>query len=226
MAMLDEHLGNPASLFLQGAAGDSKPSVIGKGEQQWRAGTWDDVTRAGEIVAKEVIPIIENGLVKVEPELGVFSVDMKLPLTQPLSRDGYEEFMKNPQAHSECILESMKRWAKEKISMIDRGFELPTSIPISVHGIKLGKGLRLVGVEGEIVAELGLLIKKFYGDGITFSMGYTDGTQLYLPTSKMLNEGGYEVEIYWEYRLAAPLAKGIESILSETLQQLRDHGIK
>ena len=226
MAMLDKHLGSPASLFLQGAAGDSKPSVIGKGEEQWRAGTWDDVTRAGEIVANEIIPILENGLVKVEPELGAFSVDMELPLTQSLSRDEYEGFMKNPQAHSECILEAMKRWAEEKISMIDRGFALPTSVPISVHGVKLGKGLRLIGVEGELVAELGLLIKNFYSDGITYSMGYSNGTQLYLPTSRMLDEGGYEVESYWEYRLPAPLAKGIENILSQTLQQLWDQGIR
>ena len=226
MAMLDKHLGIQASLFLQGAAGDSKPSVIGKGEEQWRAGTWDDVTRAGEIVANEIIPILENGLVKVEPEFGAFSVDMELPLTQPLSRDEYEEFVINPQAHSECILEAMKRWAEEKISMIDRGFALPTSVPISVHGVKLGKGLRLIGVEGELVAELGLLIENFYSDGITYSMGYSNGTQLYLPTSRMLDEGGYEVESYWEYRLPAPLVKGIENILSQTLQELWDQGIQ
>ena len=61
--------------------------------------------------------------------------------------------------------------------------------------------------------------------GVTYAMVYSDGCQLYLPTSAMLDEGGYEVESYWEYRQPAPLAKGLEKILTATLGQLRDRGI-
>ena len=225
MAELDNYLGTTASLFLQGAGGDSKASVIGKGEDHWRSGTWDDVARAGKMIADEVIPVLESGLTPVEPDITTSSIEMEWPLAKPFSRAEYEDIIKNPRSHSESMPEVKPMWAKEKILLTDRGCTLPSSVTVTAHGIQLGKGLRLVGIEGELVAELGILIEKFYSDGVTYAMGYSDGAQLYLPTSAMLDEGGYEVESYWEYRQPAPLAKGIENILTYTLGQLRNRGI-
>jgi len=74
--------------------------------------------------------------------------------------------------------------------------------------------VRLIAVEGELVAELGLLIRRFFGKGLTFVLGYSNGEGLYLPTSAMLEEGGYEVASYWEYGFPAPLAPGIEETLT------------
>jgi len=84
--------------------------------------------------------------------------------------------------------------------------------------------LRLIGLEGEAVAELGLLIMDFYRQDITFPLGYTNGGQLYLPTEAMLDEGGYEVVSYFEYGHPAPLAKGFEKILRQSLEQLYSRG--
>jgi len=42
----------------------------------------------------------------------------------------------------------------------------------------------------------------------------------------MLDEGGYEAESYWEYGHPAPLAKGMEEILTRALQDLRGQGIR
>ena len=53
----------------------------------------------------------------------------------------------------------------------------------------LGQGVRLVGLEGEAVAELGSVIESCYAGGVTFPLGYTDGVQLYLPITRMLGEG-------------------------------------
>ena len=49
---------------------------------------------------------------------------------------------------------------------------------------------------------------------------------MYLPTSKTLDEGGYEVESFWEYRQPSRLAKGMERILMDSLAQLRSLGIE
>ncbi|MCD6308392.1 MAG: hypothetical protein J7M24_05280, partial [Candidatus Latescibacteria bacterium] len=116
-------------------------------------------------------------------------------------------------------------WAREQIARVDRGFGQPDAVSITAHGLRIGDGIRLVGIEGELVAELGLLILDQYPEGVTFPMGYTDGTQLYLPTSAMLDEGGYEVESWYEYHQPAPLAKGQEAILSDTVHQLKERGI-
>ena len=134
-----------------------------------------------------------------------------------MERPEYETLLKGPET------DDLKRlWAERQLALLDRRGQLPTSALITAHGVQLGKGLRLIGLEGEAVAELGILIQQFYGDGITFPLGYTDGAQLYLPTSRMIEEeGGYEVVSYWEYGYPAPLAPGLEGILTETLGQLR-----
>ncbi|MCE5250240.1 hypothetical protein LLG96_08470 [bacterium] len=225
MAELDRHLGSAVSLFLQGAGGDAKASVIGKGEDQWRAGTWDDVAAVGKMAADEVVSVLDKGLTQVEPGLCTSLIDMEWPLGKPYTREQLQEIIGKPQAHSESMPEVMQMWAKEKLSLLDRGYTLPTSVSIAAHGIHLGAGVRFVGIEGELVGGLGNLIQDFYGSGVTFAMGYTDGAQLYLPTSAQLDEGGYEAESWWEYRQPAPLAKGHEKILTATLEELKKNGI-
>jgi hypothetical protein len=221
MDMLDKHLGATCSLFLQGCGGDAKARIIGQGER-WRSGTWEEVAQAGHTVAKEVIAAIEAGLSPVEPSLHCGLIDMEWPLQPAMDRAGYEAVASDPKTG-----EIKRLWARRQIEKLGRGQRLPTSVPITLHGIQLGKGLRLVGLEGEAVAGLGLVILDFYkGKGITFPLGYTDGAQLYLPTSAMLDEGGYEAVSYHEYGWPAPFAKGIEGILVRSLQELRTFGVE
>ncbi len=219
MDLLDDHLGRNASLFLQGAGGDAKPRVINAGEH-WRSGTWDDVAEAGTIVADEVIRILDGGLKQIEPSLRSHTFEMDWPMEPGTDRAGYDSLLKDPDSDL-----TIRLWAEEKLDCLNRGYSLPTVVPITAHGIKIGERLRIVGLEGEAVAELGLLMLDFYKGGITFPLGYTDGAQLYLPTSQMLDEGGYEVVSYYEYRQPARLAKGMEGILTDTLKWLRESGI-
>ena len=221
MDALDMHMGATCSLFLQGCGGDAKASIIGQGER-WRSGTWEEVAQAGHTVAKEVIQCAEAGLTRVEPDLHCGLIDMEWPLQPALDRAGYEGI-----AADSRVGDIKQRWAKRQTEKLARGWTLPAVAPITLHGIQLGKGLRLVGLEGEAVAGLGLLMLDFYkGKGVTFPMGYTDGAQLYLPTEAMLEEGGYEAVSYHEYGWPAGFAKGFERILRDSLEQLRASGVE
>jgi len=151
---------------------------------------------------------------------------MELPMIPPAGRDELEAVLKKPVPHSESEPEAMRRWAQEKITMIDRGYGLPKTVAVTAHGILIGKGLRIVGIEGEIVAELGKQIVQAYPSGVVFPLGYTDGAQIYIPTTAMLDQGGYEVESFWEYRHSARLAKGIEQVLANGIGQLKAEGIE
>jgi hypothetical protein len=173
-------------------------------------------------VAKEVIQCAEAGLTRVEPDLHCGLIDMEWPLRPALDRAGYEGI-----AADSRVGDIKQRWAKRQTEKLARGWTLPAVAPITLHGIQLGKGLRLVGLEGEAVAGLGLLMLDFYkGKGVTFPMGYTDGAQLYLPTEAMLDEGGYEAVSYHEYGWPAGFAKGFEGILRDSLGQLRASGVE
>lgn len=219
MDTLDKYLGAECSLFLQGTGGDSKASSIVQGDK-WIVGTWDHVKDAGEMAAKEVIQLLDAGLTQVEPELKAALVEMDWPLEPALTKDEYLAI-----AQDSNVPEWRRLWAKRQAEILDRGRELATSVPIILHGIKMGKGLRMLGLEGEAVAGLGKFMDDFYREGITIPLGYTDGAQLYLPTSQVLEEGGYEAQSAWEYGWPAPFTKGIEDILARALEEIKVSGI-
>jgi hypothetical protein len=221
MDMLDERLGAECSLFLQGTGGDAKASVIGRGEK-WRSGTWDEVARAGRIVAGEVLRTIEAGLAPVEPGIHCSLIEMQWPLQPAPDRAALDSM-----ASGDAAKEIQSLWAARQIERRERGQTPRTHVPVLLHGIQLGAGLRLIGLEGEAVAGLGLHILAHYqGRGVTFPLGYTDGMQMYLPTSAMIDEGGYEVVSYYEYGQPAPAAKGMEAIMTSALEQMRAEGIR
>jgi neutral ceramidase len=220
MECLDAHLGHSCSLFLQGTGGDAKSRIIDGGES-WRRGTWEDVDASGTMVANEVIGLLDEGLAEVQVDLSAHSVETEWLFEKDIGRSGFEKLLADLETDS-----TVRLWAEEKLAWLDRGYELPRSVPITVQGVQIGRGLRLVGLEGEAVAELGTLIEAFYGEGVTFPLGYTNGAQLYLPTSRMLDEGGYEAVSYHEYRQPASLAKGMEGIIEEALRQLGERGIR
>ncbi len=226
---IDRNLGKTAALFLQGAGGDAKASVIGRNFDAWRGGTWEDVAAAGKMIASEIQAACSAGLRKVKPRLETALVETYLPLATVPARDELMAILESPESKAEGApihLRVRRMWAEEQLALLDRGYGLRTEVPVLVQGIQLGHGLRIIGVEGELVAELGLLIRDFYENGITFVLGYSNGAQMYIPTSKMIAQGGYEVESYWEYRQPAPLAPGLESAIQEALLKLRKAGIE
>ncbi|HSW45805.1 MAG TPA: twin-arginine translocation signal domain-containing protein [Phycisphaerae bacterium] len=219
--LLDEHLGATAAMFLQGVGGDAKPSVIGKGLDKWRKATWEDMEQAGRIVADEARRVLDKGLVPVEPDIRSAVVETRWPLQKLPPRSEFEAVVNQtkPEARENDI---RCRWAARQLELLDRGDGLPTDVGIIVQAIRLGKDLRLVGIEGEPVGVWGYLIEDLFSLGVTFPLGYCNGQGLYLPASRMLPEGGYEVVSYWEYGLAAPLAPGMEDIVLAALARMRE----
>jgi hypothetical protein len=193
--------------------------VIGDG-QEWRRGNWADIEDAGCMVAREVMGVIEDGLTPVESGLGAHAVEMRWPLEEPMGRDALKALANRPDTY---LL--LRLWAERQLARLDRGESLPRSVAITAHGMQLGRGVRMLGLEGELVAGLGLLIRSVYASGVTFALGYTDGAQLYLPTEAMLEEGGYEVDSYYEYGFPARLARGLEGVLRSALDEMCAHGI-
>ena len=103
--------------------------------------------------------------------------------------------------------------------------KLPTSVTLTAHGVTLGKGLRIFGIEGEAVGDWGYFIEPLYEGGVTFPIGYTDGQGLYLPTSAMVPEGGYEASSAWEYGFPSNLAAGMEDPVKKAFEELKGRGI-
>lgn len=212
---LNARFDTDGAMFLQGCGGDAKPCTIA-GDGVWRNGSWRDVEDAGRIVADEVIALVEAGPAELAPEIRNEVSEMHWPLEPAASDAEY-------QAVADTSPDGRKRrWAEDMLDRRRRKEPPPTSVPVGLHAVQIAKGLRLVGIEGEAVADLANLILKVYDRGVTFPLGYTDGAQLYLPSDRQLPQGGYEVESYWEYHWPARLAPGIDRRLEAALRGLRE----
>ncbi len=223
MDRLDAHFSKTCSLFLQGVGGDAKPLVIGRGTDAWIPGTWELMDEAGSIVAGEVIGALSE-LKPVEPSLASASEEMHWALEEAPPKAFFEDIVANTPESSQAK-DVRFMWARKTLETIEKGLPLPTDVPLSLHGIRLGDGLRLVGIEGEALHGWGYFIQDFYKEGLTVPLGYTDGQGMYLPTTEQLPEGGYEVVSFWEYGYPAQLAAGMEDEVRRALVALKDRGI-
>ncbi len=222
--LMDKHLGQKGALFLQGAAGCSKCSIVAE-RNEFPSGTWEEVEIAGKKIAEIIISAMKEKLHPIEPSLLSRSVELAFPLETPMDEEGYLQVIEKPDAHAESMSEVKVVWANDMLSCLRSGYILPRFVPVTAQGISLGNGFRIIAIEAEMVDTLGHQIRNSFTSGITMPLGYSNGCQMYLPTSAMLKEGGYEAESFWEYRKPAPLANGIESILLNVISTLISEGI-
>jgi len=216
--LLDSLMGKSCALFLQGAGGDSKVCIIADGRDEigpcWRSGTPTDVERAGRIVAEEVNMVVESGLTESKPLLKSTLIETQLPLRKKAGREEIAEMVNSDN--------EVKRMAGNLLQKkLERFGEIPDKASLLMQGIQLAEDVRIVAIEGEIVGELGLMIKNEFNSGVVFPLGYSNGTGLYLPTTRMLKEGGYECESFYEYGFASPLREGIEDYLLSSMKNLK-----
>jgi hypothetical protein len=84
----------------------------------------------------------------------------------------------------------VQRHAQMMLDVIARDGRTPAAEPAPLHVLRLGP-LSLVAISGEVVVDYALAIKRKYGGG-TWVAGYTDSVFGYVPSARVLREGGYE----------------------------------
>lgn len=207
------------SLFLQGCGGDAKTSMAGRNRTTWAANDWTIMTDVGERLADEVLGCVRGGLAHAEPALAAGLTETRWPLATAPSRAELQSLMRKfASTGSAPPLEYL--WAQRQLETLQRTGSLPTSAGILVQGIQLAHNVRVIALEGEPVADHGKLIQDAFRQGVTFVLGYTNGEGLYLPSSRMIDEGGYEVDSYFEYGYPSQLAGGMEQIILSAVRHL------
>jgi len=66
--------------------------------------------------------------------------------------------------------------------------------PYPVQAIRLGKGVTLLALGGEVVVDYALRAKKEYAGTDLIVAGYSNDVMCYIPSLRVLREGGYEGE--------------------------------
>ena len=100
------------------------------------------------------------------------------------------------------------------LKIIDQKGHVPSSYPYSVEVWQFGSGLTMVGLAGEVVVDYDLRLKKELGLDNLWVAGYSNDVFAYVPSERILKEGGYEgggAMIY--YGQPGPFAPGIEKTI-------------
>ncbi len=101
--------------------------------------------------------------------------------------------------------------AKQLLGILDRDGRIEPTYPYPVQTWQLGDGPTFVFLGGEVVVDYALRLKAELGDKKTWVAAYANDGMAYIPSERVLREGGYEgatAMIY--YGRPSPWAIGVE----------------
>lgn len=188
---------DPIVLYFNGACGNINPQI--------RGGTWEEMTKLGEIIGKAATEIANTIVTSDTCTISVINQNVELQLKVP-HVEGIEHELETYQNRAAELAESevfakkgndaMIWWAEETLDILKHK-KPPDSISLEIQIIKLGE-LIIAAIGGEVFCQIGLNIKQHSG-APTFIVGYANHDIGYIPTRKAFEEGGYEVTMAYRY---------------------------
>ena len=174
-AFIQEKHPSAQAMFLLGCAGDADP---------YPHGSMDLAREHGATLGKEICRVLDAKLQPVRGPLTVAFDRTALPLQEPPDR---------PELEKQAATKSYRAWiAKQMLAALDRGDKLPTQYTCPFTVWQLGSDLTLVGLSGEVVVDYVPLLEKALGPNRLWLAAYCNDVYGYLPSARVLAEGGYE----------------------------------
>jgi hypothetical protein len=196
------------ALYLTGCAGEIDPQPLGGVPQ---------AELHGRSLAASVLAVLnKNHQRAIGGPFRIKYQEIRLPLAPCPPRQKYVDL-------SESRVSYRRRHAKQMLAQIDAG-KVPTEIPLPIQVLRFGEDLTLVALGGEVGVDYALRLKKELGKERTWVVAYANEVPCYIPSERVLDEGGYEAG--WDrdqgpavpgatssilfYGWPAPLAPGVE----------------
>ena len=198
---LEESIPGATALFLELCGGDQNPNPRSKEEFAVQHGT---------TLATEVKRVLDGKLQPVKGEVAAALQWRDLAL-QPHSRQDFEKMLSDKDP-------IRVRFAKAHLQAYDERRPM-RSVQLPIQAMRLGKDMVIVALGGEPVVSYALQTKAAHPRLRLIVAGYSNDVLGYVPTAKMLDEGGYEsINSSMYYGLAAPFTKNVESDVLETIR--------
>ena len=187
-AKIEEKSGGVA-LFATGCGADLNPTPRAPG-------AFDLAELHGTAMAEAVVAAPAG-----TPLAGPFRTSygtVDLPLEKAPSRELLEKGLAAKDVYRQ-------RHSKEMLKLLEAG-RLPTAVALPIQAWHVGEGLTLVAIGGETCVEYALRLKRELGAARTIVLGYANEVPCYIPSEKVLAEGGYEAG--WSAEFGKTLAAG------------------
>jgi hypothetical protein len=203
-ARLESDYPGATALFMELCGGDQNPNP---------RNTLVLAEQHGETLAAEVRRVLAGSLSPVRAPLRVAYVVTSLPFA-PRQRAEFEADLKNPKASG-----SLVRRARKMIDAIDSGHPV-RDVSYPVQAIRFAKDLTLLALGGEVVVDYDLRAKREYPGGPLIVAGYSNAVMGYIPSERILREGGYEaVDNLIYYGQPGPFAPGVEARVFDAIHK-------
>lgn len=187
------------ALFMLLCGGDQNPNP---------RGTPELAHKHGRTLATEVNRVLAANMKPLKPELKTSLMNIELPFA-PHTREQFLAESKDKDKFKVSRAQKMLRDYDESRPI--------KSVQYPVQAIRLAKDLSIVALGGEVVVGYALRAKQeFAGDLIV--AGYSNDVMCYIPTLKVLKEGGYEGRdsmIY--YGMPGPFTEDVEETIFKAI---------
>jgi len=193
------------AMYLTGMGADADPAPRGR---------LLDAKRHGLELAGAVMGVLNRPMRPVHGAFKLAYDEVDLPLAPPPSREQLEQ-----DAHSQDIY--VKQRAENYLRRLTAGQALPDSIKLPLAVVCLGQDLTFVLMGGEVVVDYSRRMKRSLADAHPWTIGYAYEVPCYIPSARLIKEGGYEVDsslIYYGYY--GPFRSTIDSVVFERLETM------
>ncbi|CAL1520553.1 hypothetical protein MMC2321_04341 [Chitinophaga sp. MM2321] len=204
MLELEKTYPGTIALFFQGAGADQNPLP---------RGTEPLAKQYGKELAAAVERVLEEDMRKLKPKISTAYAEVRLPFsTLPDEAKLTQLATSGPDGYP-------RRWAARMLAKVKSGEQREPDYPYPIE-VWLLDDQPLIGLGGELVVEYSIKLKEIFGLN-TFVMGYCNDVMSYIPSTRILREGGYEgMTACMVYGLPSPWSTETESIILQKVIRL------
>jgi len=202
-AYLEEDVPGSTALFMTGCGGDQNP---------YPRGTLDLARQHGRALADAVMRAVQRPMKPVGGELRTEREVTALAI-RPYPTERYLADLTGDNKY-------LQRRARLYMEAYNKGWDVGT-YPYPVQAIRLGRELTILALAGEVVVDYALRAKREFPDAGLFVAGYSGEVMCYIPSKRVLLEGGYEAEdsmIY--YGMPGPFDESVEDRVFEAVRKV------
>jgi hypothetical protein len=203
-AIESAHPGSVA-MFVNGCGADQNPLPRRRVEL---------ARKYGEILAVAVELVLDAEMKPISGPLRTALDTVDVPLQKPPSRQEFEKIAKATEGYE-------KRHAEQMLETLEQKGKLPENYPYLAQVWRFGEGLTFISLSGEVVVDYVLRLKRKHGWETTWVSGYNNDVFAYIPTARIVREGGYEgATSMINYGHPAPFAESIEETIAAKVEEL------
>jgi len=159
-------------------------------------------------------------LARPRPVRGPLKVALEEAMLELERPPSVEDLKKQASSTTASLYE--RRHAEELLAELEKTGRVSSTYPYLVHVARFGDDLTMVGLAGEVVVDYSLRLKKELAGPAVWVAGYTNEVSGYVPSRRVLEEGGYEARgaIVYYSTIPLPFTSSIETLIVDKVHEL------